>query len=271
MDQVDKFAGVAWNLIVAYGPKLVLAILTLLFGLWIIGISSRNLRRVLEKRNIDTSLTPFLSSLFSNGLKVLLGLSILSMVGVEVTSFVAILGAVSFAIGLALQGSLQNFAGGVMILLFKPFKVGDYVEVAGYSGSVKEIQIFVSILTTSDNKTIIIPNGIISNSSMINYSKEATRRVDFTVGIGYGDSMKQAKDILLKIATSDQRIHNDPEPFVGVSELADSSVNISFKVWVNSDDYWDVFYDFNEQIKNEMDAAGISIPFPQREVTLVKE
>lgn len=182
------------------------------------------------------------------------------MVGVEVTSFIAILGAASFAVGLALQGSLQNFAGGVMILIFKPFKVGDYVEVAGYAGSVKEIQIFNSILTSPDNKTIIIPNSTASGSAMINYSREATRRLEFTVSIGYGESMKKAKGILLKIAHADERVLKDPEPFVGVAELAGSSVNIKFRVWVNSGDYESLFFDFNEAIKNELDAAGITIP-----------
>lgn len=260
MDQiqnVNKYADMAWDLLMVYGPKVALAVLTLIFGLWIIGIITRSFRKVMLKRNVDASLTPFLSSFLGNILKVLLGLSILSMVGVEVISFVAILGAASFAVGLALQGSLQNFAGGVMILLFKPFKVDDYVEVSGYTGTIKEIQIFVTILTTSDNKTIIIPNGKVSSSSMINYSKEPTRRVDFTVSIGYGDSMEQTKEVLLKIAEEDDRILKDPEPFVGVSELAGSSVNFAFKDWVMRDDYWPVFYDFNERIKNELDAANI--------------
>lgn len=266
IENVDQYTVAAWNLVLVYGPKVLLAIITLIFGLWVIGMIIRAMRKQLERRKIDPSLSPFLTSLFSNLLKVLLGLSILSMVGVEVTSFVAILAAASFAIGLALQGSLQNFAGGVMILIFKPFKVGDYVEVAGYAGLVKEIQIFNSILTTSDNKTIIIPNGTVSNSAMINYSKEATRRVEFTVGIGYSDSIKQTKEILLKIAHADALVLPDPEPFVGVSKIAESSVNIKFRVWVNSGDYGAFFFDFNETIKNELDAAGISI----REVTLVK-
>lgn len=257
-EQVNELAVLAWDLIVGYAPGVLLAIITLIFGLWIIGLISRSFRRVLEKRDVDPSLTPFLLSLFSSILKVLLGLSILGMVGVEVTSFIAILGAASFAVGLALQGSLQNFAGGVMILIFKPFKVGDYIEIAGYAGSVKEIQIFVTILTTSDNKTIIIPNGKVSSSSMINYSIEPTRRVDFTVGIGYGDSMKEAKSILLKIAKGDERVHQDPAPFVAVVELANSSVNIAFRVWVDRENYWPLFYDFNELIKEELDAANIS-------------
>ena len=269
-DQVNEWTTLLWNLIRDYAPSVLLAVVTLVLGLWIVRVLSRSFRRVLEKREVDPSLTPFLSSLFSSSLKVLLALSILSMVGIEVTSFVAILGAASFAVGLALQGSLQNFAGGVMILIFKPFKVGDYVEMAGYAGSVKEIQIFVTILTTPDNKTIIIPNGQVSSTSMVNYSKESTRRVDFTVGIGYGDSMKEAKSILLNIAKGDERVLQDPEPFVGVVELADSSVNIAFRVWVDSTNYWLLFCDFNEKIKNELDAANISIPFPQREVTLVK-
>ena len=270
IEEVNKYGAMAWDLIIAYGPKVVLAIVTLVIGLWIIGIFGRKFRSVLKKREIDPSLTPFLSSLLVSILKVLLVLSILSMVGIEVTSFVAILGAAGFAVGFALQGSLQNFAGGVMILIFKPFKVGDFIEVAGYAGVVKEIQIFVTILTTGDNKTILIPNGTVSSSSMVNYSKEDHRRVDFTVGIGYGDSMKDAKEILLKIANADERIRREPaEPFVGVASLGDSSVNIAFRVWVNSEHYWPVHFDFTERIKDELDAAGISIPFPQTEVTIV--
>lgn len=271
LSQVNKYGEWAWELVLEYAPSVALALITLIIGLWVVGMFTRSVRNVMNKRNVDPSLTPFITSLLSNILKVLLVLSILSMVGVQVTSFIAILGAAGLAVGLALQGTLQNFAGGVMILIFKPFKVGDYVEAAGYAGVIKEIQIFVTIMTTPDNKTIIIPNGTMSSSSMINYSKEPNRRVDFTVGVGYGDSIDATREVLLKIASADDRIMKDPEPFVGLSELADSSVNFTFRVWVKGEDYWPVFFETNERIKKELDAAGISIPFPQREITMVNQ
>jgi small conductance mechanosensitive channel len=187
------------------------------------------------------------------------------------TSFIAILGAAGLAVGMALSGTLQNFAGGVMILIFKPFKVGDVIEAQGYTGGVKEIQIFNTILKTPDNKTVIIPNGGLSNSSMVNYSTEPKRRVDFTFGIGYGDSIEQAKEVLLAILKSDTRIINDPaEPFVEVIALADSSVNFAVRAWVNSADYWGVYFATNAKVYNEFNKVGINIPFPQMDVHVHK-
>ena len=268
--EVNKYAGIAWDLLINYGPKLVLAIVTLILGLWIIGIFTRSFRRLLTAREVDPSLIPFSTSLFSTALKVLLVLSILSMVGVEVTSFIAILGAASFAVGLALQGSLSNFAGGVMILIFKPFKVGDYIEGAGHAGSVRAIRIFNTILKTPDNKTIIIPNGGLSTSSLVNYSTEPTRRLDMVFGIGYGDDLDKAMGILQKMAQSDERVLKDPAPFTGVVALADSSVNIAFRVWCQSSDFFALNCYFHENVKKAFDKEGISFPFPQTEVTLVK-
>ena len=269
METVDRYSVWLWDLVMTHAPKVALALVTLIVGLWIIGIFNRQFRRVLEKREFDPSLTPFLRSLLSVTLKVLLGLSILGMLGVQVTSFIAILGAAGLAVGLALQGSLQNVAGGVVILIFRPFEVGHFIEAGGHSGTVKAIQIFNTILTTPDNKTIILPNGSISNSSMVNYSAQPTRRVDMTFGIGYGDSVAKAKEILMGQANADERVLKDPEPFVAVAALADSSVNLTLRVWCNSADYWPIFFDYQEQIKAKFDETGITIPFPQREVTMV--
>jgi small conductance mechanosensitive channel len=180
------------------------------------------------------------------------------------------LGAAGLAVGMALSGTLQNFAGGVMILIFKPFKAGDFIEAQGYLGVVHEIQIFITILTTPDNKTIIIPNGGLSNGSMINYSTQKNRRIDWTFGIAYGDSADDARKVLMDVMNADERILKDPEPFVGMSELADSSVNFATRAWVNGDDYWGVFFDVNEKVYNAFNEKGISIPFPQMDVHIQK-
>jgi len=249
-----------------YGPKLILAILVLIIGLWIIKRVANALNRGMEKGETDPTLAKFLGSMASIILKALLFISVASMIGIETTSFIAILGAAGLAIGLALQGSLANFAGGVLILLFRPYKVGDFIQAAGESGTVKEIQIFTTVLKTGDNKTIIIPNGPISNGNITNFSAEATRRVDFVFGIGYDDDFKSAKSTLQRIFAEDDRVFSDPEPFVVVGELADSSVNFTCRVWVNSSDYWGVYFDTIETVKATFDAENISIPYPQSDV-----
>lgn len=188
------------------------------------------------------------------------------MLGVEMTSFVAILAAAGLAVGMALSGTLQNFAGGVMLIIFKPFKVGDVIDAQGYIGSVKEIQIFNTILKTPDNKTIIIPNGGLATSSMTNFSTEATRRVDFTFGIGYDDDIDKSRAVIEGLIKADSRIFTDPAPVIVVSELADSSVNFTVRVWANSGDYWGIFFDLTEQVKKAFDKEGISIPYPQTDV-----
>jgi small conductance mechanosensitive channel len=203
-------------------------------------------------------------------LRALLFISVLGMVGIEMTSFIAILGAAGLAVGLALSGTLQNFAGGVMILLFKPFKVGDVIEAQGYIGAVKEIQIFNTYLKTGDNKIIIIPNGGLANSSMTNYSAEETRRLEWTFGISYGENVEKARKVIKKIAEADSRILKDPEPFVAVGALADSSVNLVTRVWVASADYWGVNFDMNEKVYDEFNKEGISFPFPQLDVHMIK-
>lgn len=255
---------------VNYGPKLLGAILVWIIGSWVIKMLMKSFSKILAKRKIDDSLKPFLKSLVGILLRAMLIISVLGMVGIQMTSFIAILGAAGLAVGMALSGTLQNFAGGVMILLFKPFKVGDFIEAQGYIGTVKEIQIFVTILTTLDNKTIIIPNGGLSNSSLTNYSVEPLRRVDWTFGIGYGDSVKTARDVISKLAAEDSRILKDPELFIGLAELGDSSVNFAVRAWVKAEDYWDVFFDMNEKVYNTFEGAGLNIPFPQMDVHLHK-
>jgi small conductance mechanosensitive channel len=195
----------------------------------------------------------------------------LGMLGVEMTSFIAILAAAGLAVGMALSGTLQNFAGGVMILLFKPFKKGDFIEAQGHSGTVNEIQIFMTILKTPDNKTIMIPNGPLSTGSLTNYSREPRRRVDWTIGIGYGDDVDKAYEVIRRLLDGDDRILDDPEPFIAVKELADSSVNFTVRAWVNASDYWGVFFRMNEEVYKTFDKEGLNIPYPQSDVHLFKE
>lgn len=251
---------------IEYGPRLIGSILIWIVGIVVIKLLSKAFNNMLEKKDTDPSLKPFLKSMFATVLKVLLVLSVLGTLGIEMTSFVAILGAAGLAIGMALSGTLQNFAGGVMILAFKPFKVGDFIEAQGYSGTVREIQIFNTILKTPDNKTIIIPNGGLSTSSMVNYSTEERRRVDWTFGIGYGDDSDKAMEVLRRLCEEDERILKDPEVFVAVSALADSSVNFVVRAWVLAPDYWNVFFTLNQKVYKTFGTEGLNIPFPQMDV-----
>lgn len=254
------------ELATTYGIKLLLAIVVLFIGLRIVKSLTKGLVRLLKKSGVSESLIPFLKSLASVGLKIMVFVSVLGMVGVEMTSFIAVLGAAGLAVGLSLQGTLQNFAGGVIILLFKPYKVGDYIDTQGYAGTVKEIQIFTTVLNTPDNKTIIIPNSPIATGSLINYSAQTSRRVDFSFGIGYDDDIEKARKILFNIVEEHDKVKKDPAPFVRVSELGDSSVNFAVRVWVEAGDYWDVFFDVTEQVKKDFDKEGVSIPYPQSDV-----
>ena len=222
----------------------------------------------MTKGNVDITLIKFASNLTYTVLLIVVILAALGQLGVQTTSFLAILGAAGLAVGLALQGSLSNFASGVLIIFFRPFKVGDFVELAGKTGTVSQIQIFTTELKTPDNKVIIIPNSQITSSVITNFSAEDTRRVDLKFGIGYGDDLLKAKKILSDLVNSDSRILKEPAPFVAVSELADSSVNFVVRVWVNAPDYWAVFFDMTEKVKLTFDKEGISIPFPQRDVHL---
>lgn len=254
------------ELAITYGGKLLLALLTLIVGLWLIGKLNKGLNKLFKARDFDQTLQSFLSSLVGLTLKALLLISVISMVGVQMTSFIAILGAAGLAVGMALSGTMQNFAGGVMLLIFKPIKVGDYIEAQGHAGTVKEIQIFNTILNTPDKKTIIIPNGGLSTGSMINYSTEPVRRLDWTFRISYNDSIDKAREIIMEILNAEERIHQDPAPFVGLVNLGDNSVDLVTRVWVDAANYWPLFFEINEKVKKAFDAKGISIPFPQRDV-----
>lgn len=263
---IDQIVG----MVVGYGPNLLGALVIWIIGSWVINALVRGLSKVFGRSNLDETLTPFLIGLAGMALKVLLIITALGMVGIQMTSFIAILGAAGLAVGLALSGTLQNFAGGVMILLFRPFKLGDFIDTQGFAGTVKEIQIFNTILTTTDNKTIILPNGDLSGSSLTNYSTEKTRRVDWTIGIAYGDDVDKAKSVIRRLADDDERILKDPEVFIALSQLADSSVNFIVRAWVNASDYWGVFFAMNENVYKEFNKVGLNIPFPQMDVHLHK-
>ena len=268
---VDKILSLISDLAVKYGLRLLLAIITLIIGLWIIKIIIKAFVRIMEKRDVDATIQHFLRSFLSILLKILLIISVISMLGIEMTSFIAILTAAVLSVGMALAGTFQNFAGGVMLILFRPFKVGDFIKAQEFTGTVKEIQIFNTIIKTPDNKTVIIPNGGLSTNPMINFSTETTRRVDFTFGIGYADNIDKAKTVIKEIINNDERILKEPEPFIAVSELADSSVNFVVWAWVNSANYMGVLFSMPESIKKAFDKEGISIPFPQSDVHLYNE
>ena len=270
MEYIENASTWLSEMAVTYGVKLIAAIITLIIGLWIIKLLTNSLSRLMDKKEVDTSLRGFLKSLISILLKIMLFISVIGMMGIQMTSFIAILGAAGLAVGMALSGTLQNFAGGVIILLLKPFKVGDYIEAQGHAGSVREIQIFNTVLKTPDNVTIILPNGGLSTGSVKNYSAEEQRRVDFVFGIAYGDDFDQAKSVLLKLIEADERILKDPAPFIVLAELADSSVNITVRVWTKASDYWGVKFDLTEKVYKQFPKEKLNIPFPQMDVHLQK-
>jgi len=270
MESIDALWQKFYDAIVTFGPRLIGALITLIIGWWIISIILNVFRNKFEKSSMEPSLRGFLNSMIGILLKIMLIISVVGMLGVAMTSFIAVLGAAGLAIGMALSGTLQNFAGGVMLLLFKPFKTGDYITAQGHSGTVKEIQIFNTILKTPDNVTIIIPNGGLATNSMVNYSTEKRRRVDFLFGIGYGDDVDKAKAVLRKLIDDDKRILQDPEPFIAVKELGDSSVNILVRAWAEASDYWAIFFDMHEKVYKIFDKEGINIPFPQMDVHMQK-
>ncbi len=251
---------------IEHGMNILTAIIVLIIGLWIVGRMVRLSDRVMEKRALDPSLRPFLRSMLDILLKVVLVITVAGMLGIETTSFVAVLGAAGLAVGLALQGTLQNFAGGVLILIFKPYRVDDLIEAQGHLGVVKEIQIFVTILLTPDNKTVIIPNGAISNGNITNYTVEGMIRVDLVMGISYDSDIKKARNVLMAAMEADPKVLKNPAPFVGVVELGDSSVNLAVRPYAKPEDYWDVYFGIYEAGKEALDAASITIPFPQVDV-----
>ncbi len=259
------------GLITEYGIKIFSALLLLIIGLWLIKKGVSLSKKVMTKSKVDVSLQKFLADLLSWGLKALLVISVLGQLGVATTSFVAIIGAAGLAVGLALQGTLANFAGGALIMVFKPFKVGDLIEAQGELGEVKEIQIFVTKIVTPGNKLVILPNGALSNGSIKNYTEEGKLRVDLTIGISYDSDIKQAKDILVATLQKNTKVLKDPAPQVTVSELADSSVNLAVRPWATPADYWDVYFEALEECKLALDAAKITIPFPQRDVHVFEQ
>lgn len=251
---------------VEIGKSILLAIAIYIAGKFVIKLINRLTRQMLERKNVDPTIQSFLKSFVSILLNVLLIIMVISALGVDTTSFAALLASIGVAAGMALSGNLQNLAGGLIILLFKPFKVGDFIEAQGTMGKVKEIQIIHTILLTVDNKEIYLPNGSLSSGSITNYSKMETRRVDFTISVEYGTDVEKVMNALKAIANSDERILKDPEPFCALSALADSSVNFTFRVWVNGADYWPVFFDLNKQIYKEFNSQDIKFPFPQLQI-----
>lgn len=265
----QKLIDVIWNQAAHWGPKVILAIITFAVGWKLAGVIGRMVGRALDRKEIDPTLKPFLVSLTTALLKVGVVLTSISTAGIEATSFAAIFAAMGLAIGMALSGTLQNFAGGVILLIIRPFKVGDVIEAQGFIGKVHEIQIFQTILLTADNKMIHIPNGKLQNDSMTNYSTMPDRRVDFSFGIGYDDDIDKAREVILGEINKISEIFDTPEPFIKVGALADSSVNFTVRVWCKSEHYWDVHFAMNENVKKALDAAGISIPFPQRDIHII--
>ncbi|MBC2691897.1 MULTISPECIES: mechanosensitive ion channel family protein [Pseudomonas] len=271
--EVDNLvkASQAWiPMIMEYGSRVLLAVLTLAIGWWLINKLTTKVGKLLALRNADLALQGFISSLANIVLKVLLVVSVASMIGVETTSFVAAIGAAGLAIGLALQGSLANFAGGVLILLFRPFRIGDFIEAQGTAGTVDSIQIFHTIIRTGDNKTVIVPNGVLSNGIITNTNRQLTRKVVFDVGVDYEADLQKARAVLLELA-KDARVLTDPAPVAVVSVLGDSAITLSLRVWVKTADYWDVMFHFNEHSRDRLKEAGIDIPFPQRVIRVVQE
>jgi len=269
--QLENLSLKAYELGLEYAPKLALAILTLLIGLWIISGITKLIKLSMERSKVDPTLIPFMSSLVSWILKVLLFISVASMIGIATTSFVAVLGAAGLAIGLALQGSLANFAGGVLVMIFKPYKVGDLIESQGHLGVVKEVQIFNTILIAPQSKQVIIPNGATSNGSIVNYTVEGKIRVDLTVGVSYDADIDKTKAVLMDVLIANDKVMQDPAPFVGVLEMGDSSVNFAVRPHCLPKDYWDVFFSVNEEMKKALDKNAIAIPFPQRDVHLIQQ
>ena len=263
---LDKLVDLSTTL----GTKLLAAIFILLIGRWIIRRLKKLINNILEKRQVEASLATFTRSLINITLNFLLVLMLVGTLGVETSSIIALFASIGVGIGMALSGTLQNFAGGIMILLFKPFKVGDFIEAQGQSGTVKEIQIFNTILTTPDNKIIIIPNGGLSTGITQNYSKEALRRVDWQFGIAYGDSYNKAQEVIARLLNADNRILKEPAYFIALTSLGESSVNIVVRAWVNASDYWGVYFDMNEKVYKTFAEESINIPFPQLDVHLVK-
>jgi len=270
-DQMENITQTLYDWAALYGMKIIGALAILILVRIAISIFTGILRRIMNRSQVDQTLTKFVISLTKIALLTFVIIAALGTLGVQTASFVAIIGAAGLAVGFALQGSLSNFAAGVMLIIFRPFQCGDYVEAGGTSGTVDEIKIFNTVLKTPDHKRVIVPNSSVTSNNIVNYSAMDTRRVDMVFGIGYDDDIKLAKDTLVQILTADPRVLKDPAPTVAVSELGDSSVNFVARPWVKTADYWGVFFDITEKVKLTFDEKGISIPFPQRDVHLFQE
>ena len=253
------------------GGHIIGALLIFLIGRFLIGILNKMLARILERRHVDAGIQSFTKSLVNILLTVLLIVAIVNKLGVETTSFAALLASAGVAVGMALSGNLQNFAGGLIVLLFRPYKVGDWIESQGESGTVREIQIFHTILTTADNKVVYIPNGALSSGTIVNYSREDTRRIEWIIGVEYGENFDKIEDVTRRIIAADSRILDTPTPFIALHALDASSVNIVIRVWVKSEDYWGVYFDINKTIYAVYNKEGIGFPFPQLTVHQAKD
>ena len=256
------------ELLAVYGLKIVAALVIFIVGRWVARALKRLAVRMMKKANVEETLISFVGNLTYIVLLVFVIIAALNQLGIQTTSFIAIIGAAGLAIGLALQGSLANFAAGVLMIIFRPFKVGDFIEAGGIAGVVEKIEIFTTQLRTPDNKTIIIPNASVTGGSITNYSAKDTRRVDMVIGVGYGDDLKKVREVMEDVLAKDDRVLADPAPTIGVLELGDNSVNFAVRPWVKTEDYWGAYFDLTETIKRRFDEEGISIPFPQRDVHL---
>lgn len=250
-------------------PRIIIALIVLWIGLKVVKLILKAMRKMLERRNVEVSLQSFLISLTDIALKAMIIIAVLGMIGIQTTSFIAVLGAAGLAVGMALQGTLQNFAGGVIILLLKPFRVGDYIDSAGVQGTVKHIQIFNTIVETPDKKMVIAPNTDLATKTLVNYSRSENRRVDIKVGIAYGESVDNARTALLELAKSYSLVIDEPAPAVVVTALADSAVSLELRVWVKNTDYWETFFYLNQAVYDTLNAKGISIPFNQMDVHII--
>ena len=255
-----------YELLTIYGMKVVAAVVIFIVGRWVAKGVSNLIKKVMTKSKTDKTLVSFVRNLSYVALLAFVVIAALNQLGIQTASFIAVLAAAGLAIGLALQGSLSNFAAGVLMIIFKPFKIGDFIEGGGVAGTVEEIQIFTTQLKTPDNKTVIVPNSKISGDNITNYTTKGTRRVDFVFGIGYDDDIDNARRFIEEIIAQDQRVLKDQAPMVAVSELADSSVNFIARAWTSADDYWGFYFDTTEKVKKKFDAEGISIPYPQRDI-----
>lgn len=266
MNEVNKYSDMLVTYVSEYGLKIVAAILIFVIGKWAVGKITIVIKSLMEKANVDKTLVEFAESLVYFVLLLMVVLASLNALGINTTSFIAVFGAASLAVGLALQGSLANIGAAVLIIIFRPFKVGDFIEAGGATGVVDDVNLFSTIISPVDNRIIIVPNSAIIGGNITNFSKKPQRRVDHVFGIGYDDDLKLAKETLMDIMQADERIKKDPEPFVAVSELGDSSVNFVTRAWVDTADYWDVHFEMIEKVKLTFDAKGISIPYPQMDI-----